>query len=42
MTEKYINCKTWEDVAEDNGFAWRTMHRIHSRALKKINLVNLA
>lgn len=38
MTEKYLNCKTWEKVAEDNGFAWRTMHRIHGRALKKINL----
>lgn len=42
MTEKYLNGKTWEQVAEDNGFAWRTMHRIHGRALKKINLVNLA
>lgn len=38
MTEKYLNCKTWEKVSEDNGFAWRTMHRIHGRALKKINL----
>lgn len=42
MTEKYINGKTWEQVADDNDFAWRTMHRIHGRALKKINLVNLA
>lgn len=38
MTEKYINGKTWEEVAEDNGYSWRTMHRIHSQALKKINL----
>ena len=42
MTEKYLNGKTWEQVAEDNGFAWRTMHRIHGRALKKIKLENLA
>ncbi len=42
MTEKYLNGKTWEQVSEDNGFAWRTMHRIHGRALKKIKLVNLA
>lgn len=41
MTEKYLNGKTWEQVAEDNGFAWMTMHRIHGRALKKINLPNL-
>lgn len=42
MTEKYLNGKTWEQVAEDNVFAWRTMHRIHGRALKKINFPNLA
>jgi len=41
MTEKYLNGKTWEQVAEDNGFAWMTMHRIHGRALKKINLPSL-
>ncbi len=41
MTEKYLNGKTWEQVAEDNGFAWMTMHRIHGRALKKINFSNL-
>lgn len=41
MTEKYINGKTWEQVAEDNGFAWMTMHRIHGRALKKISLPKL-
>lgn len=38
MTEKYINGKTWEKVAEDNEYAWTTMHRIHSEALKKIKL----
>lgn len=38
MTEKYINGKTWEQVAEDNGYAWVTMHRIHGRALQKIIL----
>lgn len=42
LTEKYLNCKTWEKVSEDNDFAWRTMHRIHGRAIKKIKLVNLA
>jgi len=41
MTEKYLNGKTWEQVAEDNGFAWMTMHRIHGRALKKIKLEKL-
>lgn len=42
MTEKYLNGKTWEQVAEDNGFAWRTMHRIHGKALKKISFTKLA
>ncbi len=41
MTEKYLNGKTWEQVAYDNGFAWMTMHRIHGRALKKIKLPDL-
>lgn len=41
MTEKYINGKTWEEVEKDNGYSWRTMHRIHAAALKKIKL-NLA
>lgn len=38
MTEKYLNGKTWEQVSEDNGYAWMTMHRILGRALKKIKL----
>lgn len=38
MTEKYLNGKTWEQVAEDNSYSWRTVHRIHGRALKKIKL----
>lgn len=42
MTDKYLNCKTWEKVTEDNGYSWRTVHRIHGRALKKIKLENLA
>ncbi|WAJ24037.1 hypothetical protein [Lacrimispora xylanolytica] len=42
MTDKYLNCKTWEEVSEDNGYSWRTVHRIHGRALKKIKLENLA
>jgi ATP-dependent protease HslVU (ClpYQ) ATPase subunit len=42
LTEKYLNCKTWEKVSEDNSYSWRTVHRIHGRALKKINLENLA
>lgn len=38
MTDKYLNCKTWEKVSEDNGYSWRTVHRIHGQALNKINL----
>ena len=36
MTERYINLKNWEDVAEDNNYSWDTVHRLHRQALEKI------
>ena len=32
----YINCKTWEEVADELGYDIRHIHRIHGEALKKI------
>ena len=36
LTERYINFKRWEDIASDNNYSWRAVHKIHSRALEKI------
>ena len=33
---KYLECKSWEQIAVDMGYSWRQIHYIHSDALKKI------
>ena len=33
MTERYINLKHWEDIAADNGYSWKHVHKIHRKAL---------
>ena len=33
----YINCKTWEQVAEDMNYSLRTIHRLHGKALWAID-----
>ncbi len=38
LHERYINLKRWEDIAADNNYSWRTVHYLHSKALKVINL----
>lgn len=35
----YVNCKTWEQVAEDMRYSVRWVHTIHGRALKEIGEV---
>lgn len=32
----YINCKTWEQVADDLHYSLRTVHRLHKNALQQI------
>lgn len=32
----YINCKTWEQVADDLHYSIRTVHRLHKNALQQI------
>lgn len=35
----YVNCRTWEQVAEEIGYGVRHIYRIHEEALKKIGEV---
>lgn len=37
LTERYINCRKWEDIAEELNTDLRWVHRLHGRALKKID-----
>lgn len=39
LTAYYINCRTWEQVAEEMNYDLRWIHRLHGRALKKIGEV---
>lgn len=31
---RYIDCKSWEQIAVDMNYSWQHIHRIHSKALK--------
>jgi RNA polymerase sigma factor (sigma-70 family) len=33
---RYIECKTWEQIAVDMHYSWRQVHNIHARALKTL------
>lgn len=35
---RYLDCKTWEEIAYKNNYTWQWAHRLHERALDKINL----
>ena len=37
MFERYVNLKRWEDIAADNYYSWKHVHRLHSAALIAIN-----
>lgn len=43
LTDYYINCKTWEQVAKDNNYTDRHVYRLHGLALqnfrKKFNMI---
>lgn len=34
LTDYYINCKTWEQVAKDNGYSLRYIFKLHGKALR--------
>lgn len=31
---RYIDCKSWEQIAVDMNYCWQHVHKIHSKALK--------
>jgi len=33
LFERYVNLKRWEDIAADNGYSLRHLHRIHTASL---------
>ncbi|WP_366923857.1 DUF1492 domain-containing protein [Metallumcola ferriviriculae] len=35
---RYLNYKTWEEIAEHMNYGWRNVHYIHAKALKKVKL----
>ena len=39
LTDYYINCKTWEQVAEDMEYDWRWVYRLHGRALQSFSKI---
>lgn len=38
LTEYYINCKSWEDVADSIGYEERQTRRLHGEALQKMRI----
>ena len=39
LTDYYINCKTWEQVADDMGYDLRWVYRLHGRALQSFSKI---
>ena len=39
LTDYYINCKTWEQVAEDMRYDLRWVYRLHGRALQSFSKI---
>lgn len=36
ISARYISGKPWESICAEHEYSWRTMHRIHSKALEEI------
>lgn len=39
LVKRYIEFKTWEQIAVDLGYTWRHVHRIHAEALKAVEKI---
>ena len=39
LFERYVNLKRWEDIAADNDYSEKHVYKLHSAALKAINLI---
>lgn len=35
---RYLDCKSWEEVAFKNGYSWQHTYRLHEKALDEIKL----
>lgn len=40
LTERYINCKRWNEIAEDNHYSVRSVHYLHQNALNAFGRKN--
>lgn len=38
---RYIKFKEWTDICEEIGYSWNQTHRLHSKALKSIEILNV-
>lgn|GEM_PF-2006514 len=39
MKCRYLDCKTWEEIAYKNGFTWRNVYYQHEKALNLIKII---
>lgn len=35
---RYLDCKTWEEIAYKNNYTWQWAHKLHEKALDEIKL----
>ncbi|MBO8158842.1 DUF1492 domain-containing protein [Thermosyntropha sp.] len=35
---RYIDCKTWEEIAVEMGYSWQHIHRLHAKALREVKI----
>ena len=40
IRSRYLECKSWEQIAVDMNYSWRQVHNIHSDALKELKRVH--
>lgn len=38
---RYIKFKEWTDICEEIGYSWNQTHRLHSKALKNMEILNV-
>ena len=37
VRSRYLECKSWEQIAVDMNYSWQWVHKIHSKALKLLD-----
>ena len=40
LLERYINCKDWENIAVDLHYSWKSIFKLHGKALKSFEIVH--